>query len=274
VKLSFCNETFEGWTFERTCAFLAETGYDGVELAPFTFAADPATLDEAWARRTGAVARAEGLEVVGFHWLLVQPPGLHLTTADDAVRRRTVAFVQHLARRCAEAGGTVLVWGSPAQRSLRPGEAYADAFARAADALRQVSAVAGEVGVRVCLEPLAPRLTDFLNTAAETVRLIERVDHPACRLHLDVAAMSTEARPAAELIREFAPWLTHFHANDPNQLGPGFGDADYRPILQALADVRYDGWLSVEVFQPGPGPEALARESLAYLRAAGAAVTP
>ncbi len=58
----------------------------------------------------------------------------------------------------------------------------------------------------------------------------------------------------------------HFHVNDPNGQGPGFGELDFRPILDALGRIDYRGWVSVEVFDYAPGVEALAEESIEYLR--------
>ena len=92
------------------------------------------------------------------------------------------------------------------------------------------------------------------------------VDSPKVRLHLDVKAMSSESQPVADVIRQYAPRMEHFHANDANLRGPGMGDIDFVPILQALADVEYDGWVSVEVFDYSPGVESLARDSIRYLR--------
>jgi sugar phosphate isomerase/epimerase len=98
------------------------------------------------------------------------------------------------------------------------------------------------------------------------MELIERIDHPGFVLHLDVKAMSTESTPAPELIRQHAAHLGHFHANDPNRRGPGFGATDFVPIFRALRDIDYRGWVSVEVFDYSPDPETIARESIRYMR--------
>ncbi|CAN5442211.1 sugar phosphate isomerase/epimerase [soil metagenome] len=266
MKFALCNETYQNWEFDRTCAHIAETGYDAVEIAPFTLKDDPRLITADEASDYAAIAKVAGLEVVGLHWLLVRPGWLHLTTPDDLLRGDTVQFGKHLARLCAGLGGSIMVWGSPKQRSLDPGWDYEEATKRAADVLHQVAVVAGEIGVTIALEPLSKKETNFLTSAQETIALIEQIDHPACRLHLDVKAMSSESKPISQIIRDSAAHTVHFHANDPNLRGPGTGEVDYDPIVAALRETGYDGYISVEVFDYSPDPETIATESLRYLR--------
>lgn len=266
MKFAICNETYQGWGFEKTCEHIAATGYEGIEVAPFTLKDDPRELTEREAEAFGKTAREAGLEVIGLHWLLVKPAWLHLTTPDDLLRGDTVQFAQHLAGICAAMGGRIMVWGSPKQRNLEDEWEYADAAARAAEALRKVAEAADKVGVTIAMEPLARKETNFLTTAAETIELLKQVDHPACRLHLDVKAMSDEPSPIPEIIAASEDHLAHFHANDPNLRGPGFGDVDHRPIAAALKESGYDGYVSVEVFDYQPDPETIATQSLAYLK--------
>jgi sugar phosphate isomerase/epimerase len=99
------------------------------------------------------------------------------------------------------------------------------------------------------------------------VRLIQEVNSPGVRLHLDVKAMLGGERKAPEwVILECKDHLVHFHANDANLRGPGFGETDFVPIAKALAEAGYDGYVSVEVFDFKPDPETIATRSLAYLR--------
>jgi sugar phosphate isomerase/epimerase len=268
VKFGICNETYQGWEFAAVCADIAKWGYDGIEIAPFTLAEDPSKLSEGAAREFGRVAREAGLEVIGLHWLLLKPGGMHLTTPDGVVRAKTVDFARHLACLCAAMGGTIMVWGSPKQRNVAEGHRYEDAFKFSVDAMRQVCETAGPLGVSIAMEPLGPTETNFLTTAAETIRLIGAVGHPACRLHLDVKAMSSESKPIPQIIRESQQYLAHFHANDPNLRGPGFGEVRFEPIFETLREVGYGGYVSVEVFDYKPDAPTIARESIRYMREA------
>lgn len=267
MKFAICHEMFEGWEWARQCRFIAEVGYEGIEVAPFMLAPRITEVSRSTRQTLRRQAEQAGLRIIGLHWLLARTQGLHLTTADPAVRRATAEYLVELGRACADLGGDVLVFGSPLQRNLQPGVSREAALEHAAEVFRAALPRLAERGVRLCLEPLTPTDTNFINTCAEAVQLIERVGAPNLCLHQDVKAMlGAETEPITDLIARYAPYLGHFHVNDTNLLGPGMGETDFAPIFAALLQSGYDGWVSVEVFDYAPGPEVIARDSLRYMR--------
>jgi len=272
MKFAICNEMFgERALSADTFSTIRKLGYTGLEIAPFTFAphAQPFDVRQVPAERiveVRSMAEDAGLEIVGLHWLLAKTEGFYLTSPDPTVRRRTGEYLRALAEVCADLGGTVLVLGSPQQRNLLPGVTYEDAEAYAVEVLHATVPACKQFGVTIGIEPLGPTEGDFIPNAQAGIRLAEMVGSAHCKLHLDVKAMSSEGRPIPEIIRESRIWLVHFHANDPNLLGPGMGNVDFRPIFAALQEINYRGWVSVEVFKYEPSPEAIARESIQYMQ--------
>ena len=265
MKFGICNEIFQGWSPEATFEFVARTGYDGVEIAPFTLAKSVTDVPSAERRRLRDLAARAGIEICGIHWVLVQAEGMYLTHPEPAVRERTARYFCELVEFCADLGGKVIVVGSPKQRNLLPGVAVEQASDWAAATFTPAVRRAEERRVTLCLEPLAPAETDFINTAADALQFTRRFASPNFKIILDVKAMCAEPDSIPAIIRASAPDFAHFHANDKNLKGPGFGAVDFHPIAGALREVGYQGYVSVEVFSFEEGPEVIARQSLEYL---------
>ncbi|MCC7083845.1 MAG: sugar phosphate isomerase/epimerase [Pirellulales bacterium] len=274
MKYAICNETFLDWPFERAFAFARECGYTGIEIAPFTIAAYATDISAAWRAEVRKQAADAGLEVVGLHWLLAKTEGFYLTSPEAAVQKKTSEYLKQLARLCRDLGGSTMVLGSPQQRNLLPGVTKPQAMKYAADVISAIVPTLAECAVTLALEPLGPAEGDFLLTADEGRQLAGQIGSPQVKLHLDCKAMSSEPTPISEILRANRDLMVHFHANDPNRQGPGFGQLDFVPIFAALQEIDYRGWVSVEVFDYSPGIERLARESIENMRrdAAKAAV--
>lgn len=266
MKFAICQELFVDWTWERQCEFAAQLGYTGMEVAPFTLASRAADVSATQRQELREIAAAKGVEIIGLHWLLAKTEGLHLTTADADVRRATSQYLVELGDLCGDLGGTVMVFGSPHQRSLEAGMSREQAMENAAEVIRNAMPAIGDRGVHLLIEPLTTKETDFINTCADGAELIDRVGHPNFALHQDVKAMLGEGCPLPELIEEFKGITRHFHVNDNNLLGPGMGETDYHPIFDALLKSGYDGWVSVEVFDYAPGAEHICEVSMNYMK--------
>lgn len=271
MKFGICNELYENWDFADVCRSVKAIGFDGLEIAPFTLA--PLITDVSAGRRheLRQIMADTGVECIGLHWLLAKTEGFYLTTPDAATRAKTLDYLKALTECCRDLGGQIMVFGSPKQRDLLPGVSYDQAMGYAEEVFATLVPTLANCGVTLCLEPLAPSETNFLNTIDQANVLIGRVNHPNFRLHLDVKAQSSEAGTTVpELWAKHGALARHAHAQDVNLKGPGMGQVDFGPIVKSLHESGYPGYLSVEVFDFTPGAEETARISLATLQKAAA----
>lgn len=266
MKFAVCQEMFVDWTWEDQCTFIAKTGYTGIEVAPFTLADRAGDVGPQTRTRLRETATANGLEIIGLHWLLAKTEGFHLTTADQSVRNATADYLIELGQLCHDLGGSIMVLGSPQQRSLEDGMPHEQATENAIEVLKKCVPAFADQNVTLCIEPLAKTETDFCNTCQHAVEMMNEINSPNIRLHQDVKAMLDEGTPIDELIHQFKNEVGHFHVNDGNLLGPGMGDTDFVPILRALKETKYSGWVSLEVFKYEPSSEEIAQQSLQHMR--------
>jgi sugar phosphate isomerase/epimerase len=266
VKFAICNEIFQDWSLEDTFAFIGKTGYDAVEIAPFTIAKDVTQIPPQRRSEIKAIAKSNRIAISGIHWVLVQTEGLHLTHPDPQVRARTAKYFCDLVDFCGDLGGETIVVGSPKQRNLEPGVEFAQGWEWATAVFRDAVMRAEQRGITICFESLAPSETNFINTAAQAIEFVQQLHTPHFKIILDVKAMCSESKPIPQIIRESWPNFAYFHANDRNLKGPGFGDVDFKPIAATLKEVGYMGYVSVEVFKFDEGPQVIAARSLENLR--------
>lgn len=266
MKFAICNELYQDWPHERAFAHAAQLGYQGIEIAPFTLAESVYDISGAQRQNLRELADSLEMEIIGLHWLLAKTNGLHLTTSDRQVRKRTADYLGELARLCDDLGGQVMVFGSPPQRNLLEGVTPEQGFDYAVEVFTEIAPVLEDCGVTLALEPLGPEEGDFMLTAESAIDIAKAVGSSNVKLHLDVKAMSTEEKTIPSIIEDSQDWLVHFHANDPNRRGPGMGEVDFEPIFAALDKAKYDGWISVEVFDYEPGIDVLAGDSIRYMQ--------
>jgi sugar phosphate isomerase/epimerase len=271
MKFALCNEVLQPLPFAEQCKLAAALGYDGLEVAPFTLAEDPAALGDAEVAAIRRTAEDHGLQIFGLHWLLVAPAGLSIVSPDAALRQRTKQVMVRLVELCAALGGSYLVHGSPKQRSVPAGSTREQAWHHARECLSGAAAAAARCGVSYCLEPLSPRETDLFNTVAEAARMVEEIGQPALRTMVDCsAAGQAEGEPVHALLQRWLPTgiIGHVQVNDPNRRGPGQGDLDFGPILRVLRaqERHFPGIVAVEPFDYVPDGPGCAARAIGYLR--------
>ncbi|MGD0669638.1 MAG: sugar phosphate isomerase/epimerase family protein [Bryobacteraceae bacterium] len=263
---SMCNEAFGERGFAETVKAIRRAGYTGIEIAPFTLAESPAGVTSEQRREYRGVMASEGLVFVGLHWLMVSPPGLHVTTPDRALRQKSWDHIRRLIDLCADLGPDgVMVFGSPQQRSTTGGIGREEATRHFVDGLASIAPQAESRAVTVLVEALPVAQSDVVQSLGEAAGIVREISSPAIRTMFDVHNAADEAEPHATLIDRYFDLIRHVHVNELDGRHCGTGGYDYRPVLEALAQRGYRGWISLEAFDFSCGGERIATESLRHL---------
>jgi D-psicose/D-tagatose/L-ribulose 3-epimerase len=257
---------------ETLLPHIASLGFDVIEL-PIE------TVGQFDVARVGELARAHGLDV---SICAVIGPGRDLLVAGEADEG-----IRYL-RSCIDVAQTL---GSPTVagplysavgRCWRstPDERARD-VAQVAATLRGLGEYAADRGVVLGVETLNRFETSFLNTTAQALELIDRVDHPAVGLALDVFHLGIEEKHVGDALRAAGSRLVHLQVAENDRGTPGTGSLAWRDVAKALQEIGYTGRVVIETFSDrveaiaraaaiwrplAPDSDTLAREGLAFLR--------
>ena len=268
-KYAMCNESMADLSWQEQCRIVSNAGYEGIEVAAFTFVKEGVEeISPEKRNEMVSVMKDAGLECAGIHWLLAPPPeGLHFTTPNVIVRQKTVDYLDKLIDFCGDLGGPCMVFGSPNQRGTT-GISVEEAKKYFAEGLAKLADHAQQRGVKILVEHLPRYATDVINTLAEALELARQINHPAIQIVFDFHNAVDETEPFDVLLRKYYENIEHIHIQemDGKHLGMGTAANDYVKAFQTLKDLKYDKWISLEVFDFSPGGRKIAEESMRTLR--------
>jgi D-psicose/D-tagatose/L-ribulose 3-epimerase len=214
-------------------------GFDGIEMPIFR----PAEFPAQGIRKS---LEANGLECTVCSVML---DGFNLISDDATVRRKTQTFMQDLVKAAAEVGAHIAAGPFYSPVGYLPGRRRtADEWKWAVEGYRSLTDTLTAYDVTIAIEPLNRFETYFLNTARDAAALCDEVNHPNVGILFDTFHANIEEKSIAEGYRTVGRHLKHVHTCENDRGIPGSGHVEWDAVFQALRDLRYDGWLTIESF--------------------------
>jgi sugar phosphate isomerase/epimerase len=256
IRLAFSTNAFKKNTLAEAIDAIAAIGYRGVELMADVPHALPETFTAGQRRATNEQLQRLGLTVSNDNAFTLFAHGdtYHPTWIEDdvALRRRRIDHTRGAIELAAEFGAKTV--------SLQPGGPLIgtsvtreDASRRFADGLSTVLDSARQYNVTLAIEPepglLIESSSEYLGFKNEFFR-----DEPLVKMNCDIGHLFCVGEQPDEVIRNCREHVAHVHLEDiaknrvHQHLTPGKGAIDFPLIFAALDEIRYDGWVTVELY--------------------------
>jgi D-psicose/D-tagatose/L-ribulose 3-epimerase len=227
---------------EELAPKIAKMGCDHIEI-PMD---DPKTLDF---KKLGEIINQVGIKSISF--CAAMGPDRDLIDPDPNVRMNGVDYLKASIDGLAVVGGKNLVgpfYSAVGRTWQQTAEERESDMKILVDILRDLSEYARNKGVVLGLEPLNRFETSFITTADQAIELVDRVNHPACKIMLDTFHMNIEEDSMGDAIRKVGSRLIQVHSNENNRGTPGNGHIPWIEVAKALKDIKFDGVLVIESF--------------------------
>lgn len=217
---------------------LKKYGYDGVELPLFNLDLDYA----AWGKRLDDIGLARTA-------VTVRNVEDNPISPDSQVRAKGVELNKKTLDCCAAVGAVTLVGPYHSALGYFSGAGpTSDEWKWGVESMRATAEHAGEVKVKLGVEPLNRFECYLLNAHADAARFAREVNHPACGIMYDTFHSNIEEKSIPKTLREIQDVLCHVHISENDRSTPGQGNVRWKKNFEALAEIGYEGWLVIEAF--------------------------
>lgn len=242
---------------ENSISKAAKMGYDGIELALL----DKSQVD---IEKIKVLIKKYNMEIpVVSSGQVFSGSKLWFTSPDKEKRDKAVEVFKGLVDVASEFGAMVNM--GRVRGFIGEGETKEIAEQRFKSVVSEIAGYASRLGVKLILEPVNRYEINFINNLDQGVDLIEKLGIKDLGLMPDVFHMNIEDVSIEGNLKKYVDYIDYVHFADSNRLAPGWGHLDFKSIVNALNEVNYKGWVSVEIL-PEPDPDSAAKQSIHYLR--------
>lgn len=174
------------------------------------------------------------------------PSDIRLTVGID--EQQLAAYAEVAFSRAAALGGALVVVGSGRSRDIPEGYDISVAVDEFSRALTAMDKIAGGYGIRLAIEPLCLKDTNFVNTLTQAVEVCDKVASDNVGCLVDWFHFGQNGEPVSDVIK-YGRYIVHTHlarSSDDRRI-PTVEDMDQvRPFFDALRSIGYEGRMSLE----------------------------
>jgi fructoselysine 3-epimerase len=266
---TWCYSSFPVWVpaypLDEVISRLSRMGYDGIEIGCAAPHAWPAYLGPERRKTIRALLEQHRIKASS---MLPAPgggPGANPASAIVEERKWTVQHYKDVIDLAADLGTPTVLYVAG---WIVYGTRQQDAWNYSLESLREIAAYARPKNITISVEPTSAD-SNLIESSDDALLLMQQAGSPNVNVMFDTFHVLYRNEVPSDYIYAMGKHLGHIHLSDFNRLAPGQGGMDFLPVLQALKDVGFQGYVTMEVgfASRSVHPDAIARASLEHLKA-------
>jgi sugar phosphate isomerase/epimerase len=267
IKFSYNTLVYGNEDVEQGIKRIAGFGYDAAE-----FVGEPETMDPKHIRNLLDKYQIEASSICAIY-----TTERDLVSSNVEIRKNAIQYLKQCVDFAKVIGAKGISVTPTSNMKIHAEADRSTELAWAAQGIKEAGLYAGEHGIRLTIEAWNRYETYLINRLEQSLELVNEVNLPNVGCMGDTYHMNIEETDMAEAIRNVGNKLYYVHFADSNRAAPGQGHIDFRPIAQALIDIQYEGYISMELLPPFADPfsgvrceefyDLYTKESITYLKA-------
>jgi len=243
-KYSYDSLVYYGESARQSIERVAKFGYDAIELVGEPDSFDPKEVNQ--------LCKENGIVVSSI--CSVYTAERDLAHPDPAMREKAMDYVKKVADFAAAVDCPMMIIGPTAVCKTSPLAPREDEHKWGLEGIIKAGEYGAKVGVDLCIEAWNRYETYWLNRLDQAVELCKEVNLPNVGVMGDLFHMCMEEEDISQAIINTGKYLTHIHFADSNRAAPGKGHLDFVPILKALKQIDYKGYIVFEILPASNDP--------------------
>lgn len=266
VKISYNTLVYAGEDISVGIARLAKYGYDGVD-----FVGEPSQYET---DKICNLLKEHNIEASSICAIFNEERDF--VSSNPEIRSNAIAYVKSCVDFAAAINAKAISVQATACMKINAEASEEEEWNWAVEGIRDAGLYAQEKGIRLTLEAWNRYETYLINRLEQALKMVNDINLPNVGVMGDTYHMNIEERNLGDALRQVGDKLYYLHIADSNRAAPGRGHIDFVEIAQALSDINYDGWISMELLPAAANPfsgkrceefyDQYSEESIIFLR--------
>lgn len=266
IKIAYNTLVYANEDISEGIKRLSKFGYDGVD-----FVGEPDKYDSKQIKMLLEKNNIEASSICG-----VYTTERDFVSSNPIIRTQAVEYVKQLVDFASMIGAKAISIQASACMKINAQSAFENEWAWAVDGIREAGIYAEKKNINLTLEAWNRYETYFINRLEQALKMVNEIALPNVGVMGDTYHMNIEEADMGEALRKVGDKLYYLHIADSNRAAPGRGHIDFNEIANALSEINYDGWVSMELLPAAADPfggkiceefyDQYTEESIVYLK--------